>query len=75
MKQKKIDYQFSKRKGKYIYTFDYSYDFGHIAKYIAQICYSDPQSAWINMQSPQSATTPGKLTLELPLDIDKNIYV
>ena len=25
---------------------------------IAQICYYDPQSAGINVQSPQSATTP-----------------
>ena len=31
--------------------------------YIAQICYYDPQSAGINVQSPQSATTPRRLTL------------
>ena len=32
--------------------------------YIAQISYYDPQSAGINVQSPQSATTPKRLTLE-----------
>ena len=31
--------------------------------HIAQICYFDPQSAGINVQSPQSATTPRRLTL------------
>ena len=35
------------------------------ATYIAQICYYDPQSAGINMQSPQSATSPRRLTLSL----------
>ena len=33
------------------------------ATYMAQICYYDPQSAGINVQSPQSATTPRILTL------------
>ena len=32
--------------------------------YIAQISYYDPQSAGINLQSPQSATTPRRLTLK-----------
>ena len=32
--------------------------------YIAQIYYYDPQSAGINLQSPQSATTPRRLTLK-----------
>jgi hypothetical protein len=31
--------------------------------YIAQICYYDPQSAGINVQSPQGATTPRRPTL------------
>ena len=31
--------------------------------HIAQICFYDPQSAGINVQSPQSATTPRRLTL------------
>ena len=30
---------------------------------MAQICYYDPQSAGINVQSAQSATTPRRLTL------------
>ena len=30
---------------------------------VAQICYYDPQSAGINVQSSQSATTPRRLTL------------
>ena len=30
---------------------------------MAQICYYDPQSAGINMQSPKSATTPRRLAL------------
>ena len=32
-------------------------------KYIVQIYYYDPQSAGINVQPPQSTTTPRKLTL------------
>ena len=52
-------YKFSKRKGKYFYTFNHSYSEK------SQICYYDPQSAGINMQSPQSATTPRRLTLFL----------
>ena len=34
-----------------------------LVSYIAQICYYDPQSAGINVQSPQSAATPRRLTL------------
>ena len=30
---------------------------------LAEICYYDPQSAEINVQSPQSASTPRTLTL------------
>ena len=36
-----------------------------IELYIAQIYYFDPQSAGINVQSPQSATTPRRLTYKL----------
>ena len=58
-------YWFSKRKGKYFDTFNHSYSkkSSNRATYIAQICYYDPQSAEINVQSPQSATTPKRLTL------------
>ena len=38
-----------------------------IERYIAQICYYDPQSARINVHSPQSATTPRTLTLIKPI--------
>ena len=31
---------------------------------MAEIYYYDPQSAGINLQSPQSATTPRRLTLK-----------
>ena len=45
----------------------YSEKSSNRATYIAQICYIliyyDPQSAGINVQSPQSATTPRRLTL------------
>ena len=52
----------SKRKGKYFYTFNHF----HIVKSkIAQSYYYDPQSAGINMQSPQSRTTPRRLTLTM----------
>ena len=34
-----------------------------VGSYIAQIYYYDPQSAGINVQSPQSVTTPWRLTL------------
>ena len=33
------------------------------SSYIAKICYYDPQSAGINVQLPQSAATPRRLTL------------
>ena len=36
--------------------------------YIAQTCYYDPQSAGINVQSPQSASTPRRLTLVFVLE-------
>ena len=35
---------------------------------IAQIYYYDPQSAGINVQSPQSESTPRRLTLKNPND-------
>ena len=62
-------YQFSKRKGKYFNTFYHSYseNSSNRATYMAQIYYYDTQSAEINMQSSQSATTPRRLTLLLTL--------
>ena len=38
---------------------------------IAQIYYYDPQSARINVQSPQSESTPRRLTLTFPLVMSK----
>ena len=64
MKEKfrKKCYHFLKRKGKYFYTFNHF----HIVKSkISQSYYYDPQSAGINMQSPQSRTTPRRLTLTM----------
>ena len=52
--------------------------------YIAQICYYDPQSVGINVQSPQSATTPKRLTLgrmqeeklcTITLEIASNFFI
>ena len=61
---KKKYYYFSKRKGKYFYTFNHFYSEKSSKKSkIAQIYYYDPQSAKINVQSPQSESTPRRLTL------------
>ena len=58
-------YYFSKRKGKYFYTFKHFYKKGKKSK-IAQIYYYEPKSAGINVQSPQSESTPRRLTLSSP---------
>ena len=51
---KKIYYYFSKRKGKYFYIFNHFYSQKSSKKSkIAQIYYYDPQSAGINLKSPQ----------------------
>jgi hypothetical protein len=68
VKEKKKYYYFSKRKRKYFYTFNHFYSEVHIFKKsknskIIQICYYDPQSAGINVQSPQSESTLRRLTL------------
>ena len=39
---------------------------------IAQIYYYDPQSAGINVQSPQSESTPNGLTLSMGLDFENS---
>ena len=39
---------------------------------IAQIYYYDPQSARIKVQSPQSESTPRRLTLDLTLEHELN---
>ena len=57
---KKICYYISKRKEKYFCTFNHFYS---EKSKIAQIYYYDPQSAGINVQSPQSESTPRRLTL------------
>ena len=47
-------------------TFNHSYGEKSLNRgtYMAEIYYYDPQSAGINLQSPQSATTPRRLTLK-----------
>ena len=60
---KKIYYYFSKRKWKYFYTFNHFYS--EKSSKIAQMYYYDPQSAGKNVQSPQSESTPRRLTLKL----------
>ena len=60
-KVKEIFYYLSKRKGKYFYTFN---NFcSEKSSKRAKIYYYDPQSARINLQSPQSDSTPWTLTL------------
>ena len=59
MKKKKY---FSKREGKYFYTFNHFYCKKSSKIKIAQIYYYDYQSAEINMQSPQSVSTSRRLT-------------
>jgi hypothetical protein len=54
---------FLKRKGKYFYNFNQFYSKVFKKSKIAQIYYYDPQSAGINLQSPQSESTPRRLTL------------
>ena len=57
-------YYLSKRKCKYFYTFNHFHSEKSSKKSkIAQIYYYDPQSTGINLQSPQSDSTPWKLTL------------
>ena len=61
---KKKYYCFSRRKGKYFYTFNNFYSEKSSKKSkIAQIYYYEPQSAGLNVQSPQSESTPRRLTL------------
>ena len=63
-------YYFSKRKWKYFYTFYHFYSENlkvFKKSKIAQIYYCDPESARINLQSPQSDSTPWTLTLWLGL--------
>jgi hypothetical protein len=58
MKQKTFFFiNFQKEKTN---TFNHSYSEKSSKRvtYIAQICYYDPQSARINVQSPQGTTTP-----------------
>ena len=52
------------KSGKYFYTFNH-FIVKSLQKKIAQIYYYDPQSAGINMQSPQSDLTPWTLTLQV----------
>ena len=61
MNFKKYIIIFKKRKGKYFYTFNHFYS--EESSEIAQIYYYDPQSAGINMESPQSELTSRRLTL------------
>ena len=60
-------YQFSKRNGKYFDTFNHSYNkkSSNRTKYIAKI-YNDHQSAGINVQLPQNATTPRRIIQNVP---------
>ena len=62
---KKNCYYFSKRKWKYFYTFNhfYSEKSSKRAKEHKYTTYYDPQSAGINVQSPQSESTPRRPTL------------
>jgi hypothetical protein len=56
-KVKKKCYYFLKRKWKYFYFYHFYSEVFKKSK-IAQIYYYDPQSARINLQSPQSDSTP-----------------
>ena len=59
---------FSKRKGKHFYTFNhfYSEKSSKRAKEHKSTTYNDHQSAGIKVQSPQSESTPRRLTLHHP---------
>ena len=50
------------KSGKYFYTFNHFYS-EKSSKKIAQVYFYDPQSAGINVQSPQSESTLRRLTL------------
>ena len=63
--KKNIYYYFSKRKGKYFYTFNHNYREKSSKRANSTITYYEPQFAGINLQSPQSDSTPRRLTLQI----------
>ena len=66
---KKKYHYLSKRKGKYFYTFYHFHSEKSSKGAKSTIYYYDPQSVGIKVQSPQSESTPRRLTLTY------NVYV